>query len=167
MNVATIYFDPKFVEQANKGAWPADRVPKWLKEGLFVFQHDSIRYFLKAGQRAQFPEDIAIHAVRKGLFQAHPLTGAPVRPITIINRVKGGTMNETNCTVCGQDQQTLEKLAEHISVHIAERAFDASGGRNQEVEQDVRPSGGDKLKLAEEAEDGVRSESPSQFPETI
>ena len=161
-NVATIYFDPKFVERAKKGEWPAERVPKWLLDGNFVFQHDSIRYFLKAGQRAQLSEDIAIHAVRKSLFQAHPLTGAPIKAISIINRLKGGAMNETNCTVCGQDQQSLEKLAEHILGHAAERRYDATGGACQEPVDDSKPSGKATLKLPED-EDAGSGQFPSSF----
>ena len=68
-------------------------------------------------------------------------------------------MNETNCTVCGQDQRTLEKLSEHILGHAAERRYDATGGRSQEVAEDIKPSGGDRLREADA--------SSSQFPETI
>ncbi len=166
MEIGTIYFDPKFVELAKKGTWPAARVPKWLLEGKFSFQHDSVRYFVKAGERCQFPINIAIHAVRKGGFQPDALTGAPIKPITLVNRLKAGTTTENNCPVCGVEQQNLSVLAKHIEGHAAERAFDASGGKNQEPETDVEPSGREVLKLTPK-EENEGSDSPGQFPEVV
>ncbi len=153
MEIGTIYFDPKFVERANAGEWPSERVPKWLLDGNFTFQHDSMRYFLKAGERCQYPINIAIHAVTKGLFQADPLTGKAIKPITLVKRVKAGTATENCCPVCSVEQQNLSVLAKHIEAHAAERAFVESKGRNQEPETDVEPSGREVLKLTAEEED--------------
>ncbi|KKM84951.1 hypothetical protein LCGC14_1294020 [marine sediment metagenome] len=166
MEIGTIYFDPKFVERAKAGEWPAARVPKWLLDGNYTFQHDSMRYFVKAGERCQFPINIAIHAVTKGLFQADPLTGAPVKPITLIKRYKAGTSTENCCPVCGVEQRNLSALATHIEAHAAERAFDASKGQNQVPETDVEPSGREVLKLTPEEGD-AGSSSPSQHPEAV
>ena len=164
MEIGTIYFDPKFVELAKKGTWPAERVPKWLLDGNFTFQHDSMRYFLKAGERCQYPINIAIHAVTKGLFQADPLTGKAIKPITLVKRVTAGTATENCCPVCSVEQQNLSVLAKHIEAHAAERAFVESEGRNQAPETDVEPSGREILKLGDE---NAGSDSISPGPEAV
>ncbi len=166
MEIGTIYFDPTYVERARKGEWPAARVPKWLLDGNYVFQHDSMRYFLMAGERCQLPINVAIHAVTKGLFQADPLTGSPIKPIILVKRIKAGTATENCCPVCSVEQQNLSVLAKHIEAHAAERAFEESKGRNQEPETDVEPSGREVLKLTTEEED-AGSDNVSRGPETV
>jgi hypothetical protein len=111
-----VVLDPKFVEQARAGKYT--RAPEWLKTGIFEFQHDSIQYKLEAGTAITLPLPVAQRAIKRAAFRENPLTGDPIRPVYKTADLPGGVVSQTRCSVCGEDQDSIEELSKHLLSHV-------------------------------------------------
>lgn len=145
MNYSTVMLEPSVVEQAKSGAFPEAVCPKWLKEGVFDFQFDSIQYQLRAGEPTNLPEDVARHAERRATFVLNHLIGPAIRPVVVKATMPAGVQSAFACPACGSEFGDYKLLASHIIAEHTEpitegETTNESAGEPSEVTGDVRPA---------------------------